>query len=323
MQKPIKSFASFLTSSARSLKPKRYSVPWANYGPISRCIAHLIPTTSPPIVILSLPRSGSSWVGYILSLAGNALYLREPLSRTYLENNPGHPVLEIRNFDPPSEYKKLSNRIFSGLPVFPPTIVKHPQRWSLKERSSKRILVKEVNPLAGPWLAQEYQAKVIYLIRHPAAVAKSFHELGWAEPKFNQDRFSKETLSSINTDKIQLSDFWQEMGAYQAVLHNLTMKGLDGQEHRVVRYEDLCTQPVHEFHTLYRYTNLDWNDEIREEIISHSRGRKEYPIGEYGVFRDSTEMIDKWRTSMSKEEIDSVQEGYFSQNPPFYVEGQW
>lgn len=56
-------------------------VPWANWGPLSGLIARSLPTRSPAVAILSLPRSGSSWVGDMLRNTRDGLYLREPVTQ--------------------------------------------------------------------------------------------------------------------------------------------------------------------------------------------------------------------------------------------------
>ena len=45
---------------------------------LSRLIAAVIKPRDPPILLVSLPRGGSSWIGGILGSAKESLYLREP-----------------------------------------------------------------------------------------------------------------------------------------------------------------------------------------------------------------------------------------------------
>jgi hypothetical protein len=75
---------------------------WAPWGPVSRLIARSAPPLCPATLVISLPRSGSSWVGKTLGLSDTALYLREPITQSYLRRfgysnpsvfsvNPGAP----------------------------------------------------------------------------------------------------------------------------------------------------------------------------------------------------------------------------------------
>ena len=53
---------------------------WAGEGKLSLQIARLLRPQMPSVLILSFPRSGSSWVGKTLGRASNALYMREPIN---------------------------------------------------------------------------------------------------------------------------------------------------------------------------------------------------------------------------------------------------
>src|SRR5262245_30987828 len=57
---------------------------WANFVRVSRFVAHSIPSVFPPILVISIPRSGSSWLGDSLGISSNALYLREPITQKHL-----------------------------------------------------------------------------------------------------------------------------------------------------------------------------------------------------------------------------------------------
>ena len=57
---------------------------WSRFGAASLLLAKTVKSRRPATLILSLPRSGSSWVGEILGSAANALYLREPITQTLI-----------------------------------------------------------------------------------------------------------------------------------------------------------------------------------------------------------------------------------------------
>ena len=99
---------------------KRSPVLWANMGKVSQILAHAFSTVSPPILILSIPRSGSSWVGKILGLSSTSLYLREPITQTYLSHEKVNAlsVFEVTHRNLPSTYRASSAAAFIGLPIF-------------------------------------------------------------------------------------------------------------------------------------------------------------------------------------------------------------
>jgi hypothetical protein len=57
---------------------------WAKYGFVSHIIGSIIKPMQPSILVLSLPRSGSSWVGETLGVADDAMYLREPMNKFFI-----------------------------------------------------------------------------------------------------------------------------------------------------------------------------------------------------------------------------------------------
>src|SRR4051794_38244039 len=88
-------------------------VPWVHRGTFSRLIASSWKPRRPAVLILSLPRSGSSWVGSLLGRAPDALYLREPVS----QSDPGINHLIV--FDPSDHpelegtFRRLADRAFA------------------------------------------------------------------------------------------------------------------------------------------------------------------------------------------------------------------
>ncbi len=62
-----------------------------------------------PVLVISLPRSGSSWIGARLALSSKAAYLREPINTSYLSMG-GRNTL--KKFSPDS-----SDFLFSGLSI--------------------------------------------------------------------------------------------------------------------------------------------------------------------------------------------------------------
>jgi hypothetical protein len=105
--------------------------------------------------------------------------------------------------DPPAAYAASARAAFSGLPSFalpaerPTRIVRHPGQWSLRQRRQRRLVIKEINPFACEWLLKTYSPRVIYLVRHPAAVALSNARLGF----------------------MQGNEIWREQGLHQGRAH--------------------------------------------------------------------------------------------------------
>ncbi|MEI8649062.1 hypothetical protein P4S73_16155 [Paraglaciecola sp. Hal342] len=95
----------------------------------------------PSILLLSYPRSGSSWAGKVLATSKQLAYLREPVTQPYLKRFGGEQAVfkaEECHQDI-SIYKKLADDAFAGLPCLHKGVVdcKGIFGLSLKQSSKK------------------------------------------------------------------------------------------------------------------------------------------------------------------------------------------
>lgn len=301
---------------------------WTNLGLISWHLARAAPLTSPPVLILSLPRSGSSWVGEILGQSASSLYLHEPITQTYLDQNieAGPSFFEIDTGDLPMGYRFAADAAFLGLPVFHSVIVKSPLEWMwLQNRQHQRVLIKEVNPFALQWFIGEYKPRIIYLVRHPVPVANSFHRMGWTGKQF-ESRFASHTLSALDPSYQTFTDsFWAEMGAMQAVTLNRSLEILEGySDCTIVQYEEICADPLTLFRRLFSFADLQWQQAVEDRIISQSNASNKNRAQTYSTSRSSNAMIDSWKGEVPEDVIAEVRQAYCSYNPVYYAaDGDW
>jgi hypothetical protein len=298
-------------------------VVWANLGPISWQLARLAPLSIPPVLILSLPRCGSSWVGETLGQSVSSLYLHEPITQSYLDQsvNPGPSFFEVDSNNLPRGYRFSADAAFLGLPVFHYVIVKYPLQWMwLQNRQHKRVLIKEVNPFALQWLIDEYRPRIIYLVRHPVSVANSFFRMGWTGQQF-ESRFSPQTLSTVNPSYQNFThSFWAEMAALQAVALNQALEILQRYDScTIVKYEDICADPLTNFRNLYDFAGLQWSQTIEDRIRLSSNASNQNRSNTYSTSRSSNAMIDSWKDEVSKDVIAEVKDAYCSYSPAYYA----
>lgn len=298
----------------------RSPVWWANWGPFSRYLANHIKPQSPPVVVLSMPRSGSSWVGEILGLSPSSLYLREPISQTHLKMTPdGAPsFFEFDMISLPEGYESSAADVFSGLPLFNRWITIFPKQWALLKRSHKQVVVKEINPFMLSWLIENYRPRIIYLIRHPVATASSFKKMGWAGEQF-EFRLSSETLKTKIPHYQQFThSFWTEHGAFQAfLLKEILEQAKDYDDFKLVKYKHICENPLGVFKDMYDFTGLEWNDSVERKIRKRIHP-EEVNTDSYSIYRDTALEAKKWKKQVPKEKIDQVREGWLSFDLPYY-----
>lgn len=309
-----------------SLLRKINLVPWTWFGFLSKNIAKQIETAEPTILIISLPRSGSSWVGEILGSAENALYLREPLTQSNKEAIIKGTVFEIDPENPPLSYECSAKKAFIGLPYFGINIVNNPMRWiSLLQRGKRHIVIKEVNPLALMWLIRSFSPRVIFLVRHPAAVAISFHNLGWIQTNKSYDLSSFCRENNSNTKIDEDKNFWSRIGFFQGYVLKMAMLALKGYpDHKVVLYEDLCSSPLVTFHDLFDFADLSWNIKIEKFIKKRTENQTVYPKDlPFSTTRNSKIQIDSWKNKISDENLRKLRDSYMIHNVNLYTLEYW
>jgi hypothetical protein len=258
-------------------------VSWARWGPLSKAIAVALKPRPPAVLVLSMPRSGSSWVGRILGGADDALYLREPLSQ-------GDPAIRQRIlFDPRDQpeleriCRRLADRAFQGIPDFKDVVLYDPKQWSLAQRRHRRVVIKEVNPKACPWYLERYRPRVVFLVRHPAAVAWSAQKHHW--------------IGST-------PEAWEDWGRAQGECLYETWKILkDYPASETVAFESLCDDPVGGFRRLYDFAGLTWTDSV-EELLSADSGV-------------SPRKIDEWQGVADPKAVEALRRGYFRSASPW------
>lgn len=272
------------------LGPRGGKVPWAGWGALSRLIAFILRPCSPPVLILSLPRSGSSWVGSLLGSAPDALYLREPLTQSdpaitawVVFDFADHPELE-------APCRRLADRAFLSLPDFKDVVVYDPAQWSLRGRRRRRLVVKEVNPRACAWYVSRYRPRVIFLLRHPAAVAWSSRKHGWIGPSPEDWRIrGRESGDAL----CQARDALKNYPACETV-----------------HYESLCHDPLGGFRRLYDFAGLTWTDTVADMISRGSRASKT--------------RTDAWRVEAPPENVTALRVGYNASDAPWYrADDEW
>lgn len=261
-------------------------VAWARRGWAGRLLAAAIKTRRPSTLIVSMPRSGSSWVGDMMGRSADALYLREPVTQGDSAHYRKGTVFEPDEPDIADSYRRLADKAFLGWPDFPESIVRAPAQWALKERRERRLVIKEVNPRAVAWYLKRYRPRLIFLVRHPVAVALSHVKQGWMpdEPAA-----------------------WADNGEWQGMNLRAAWNVVeDYPERAVVSYEDLCLDPLGHFRRLFDFAGLAWDDSSRDLIACYSA--------------DNDRRIEAWRDAVSTENARAQREQYRAYDLPWYRE---
>jgi hypothetical protein len=267
---------------------------------INRFVSEKYPFKEPAILILSYPRSGSSWIGQILSTSEDVAYLYEPITRPYLEAEGEYALVDIENDGTAYDaYRSLGDKAFAGNPVALPVVVQNVRPFSFSERRKRRLMLKEVNPKAAKFYSNRYNLDTLLIVRHPAAVALSFYQRGW----LNSPDTSRETGNRNSSD-------WEEFGyAFGTIMRNAIEVISKKKGSLVITYERLALNPYHEFEHLFRHFSVAVPIDYKGVIDHFCYSSK--PLTNAGqIERNSESMVYKWKKELAPEEISDLRRGY-------------
>jgi hypothetical protein len=220
----------------------------------------------------------------MLGGAVDALYLREPITQSHPEINRRVVFDPVDHPDLEPDVRRLADRAFMGWPDFDERVVRFPEQWALRRRRSRRVVIKEVNPMACGWFLRRYRPRVIFLLRHLAAVATSAQRERWLGPS---------------------PEDWARRGSENGTTLREAWAALEGYPAReTVFYESLCADPVEGFRRLFGFAGLRWDASSVRRVIEASR--------------DSRRKIDSWRSEARPEAVEALRSTYRSYELAWY-----
>jgi len=261
----------------------------------SRFIARAFPFQKKAILLLSYPRSGSSWLGEVLSHSPDIAYLREPVTQAVMQElNCYALIYPDKDRETYRNYKKNADNAFIGIPPRDiNNVVFQPEDFSFRSRNQKRLLIKEVNPMAVDFYLKRYSPILLLLIRHPAAIADSFARMGW------------------------LSSGWHLFGLeYGKRMHN-AIKSYSKSILKILLFEDLAKNPKEEVLAIHEFLKIEAYKDFDKLIERYTQHRQIRP-NPYQTERESTREIDKWKNNLSPQVIQEIREGYLESDLPYY-----
>ena len=176
-------------------------------------------------------------------------------------------------------------------------------------RTASRVIVKDPTAsLMADWIAKQFHAQILIVMRHPCGFASSIESLGWPLNVHNILRQKELMLDHLEPFRDTLrrarNDKWLTRGALWGALHTVFAHQLKRHsDWRLLRYEDLCADPIGQYEALAQEYGLKLKESTRQKIITLSAKNSSDPGS---TQRNSRSMPDIWRQRMSPGEIDAV-----------------
>jgi Sulfotransferase family len=298
------------------------------------------------VVILGVPRSGTSWLGKIFDSHPFVVYRHEPDSVIEpeefpvlcpIEEIPLHVAAVRRYFKRLIRVRQIKSSgtwpIFSkpyqpfGAPLLRRALafgLRSSEGIAPRARWPKRIpipdfihspdagltyVIKSISLLGSALLVARAlpEARIIAVFRHPCGQIASVKRepsspllggSGLASPL--DGRRARElgmTLERFN----RMPEFDQHVWSWALLHDKLFREAADIPNVHLLRYEDLCREPIQQAHALMKFAQLAWTDETSRFVERSTRGggRESY----FSVFRDPMESATKWKKQLEPIEI--------------------
>ena len=288
-----------------------------------------------PIVVTGSHRSGTTWVGRMLCLSGEAGYIHEPLNPVrrpgWMRHGVPYWYVYITEDNEHLYREDLESAMAFRFPARNLLGIRKPEHTgmllsdfgrSLRPRMSKaRPLLKDPFALfSASWLERRYEADVVVTIRNPVAFVGSIKRLNWQfkfKTLLSQGALMRDWLYPFESEMRRCRDEDVDVVDQGIVLWNVLHHAIDRMraDHpswAVVRHEDLARDPSAGFADLYRGCGLTWTPGVERQVAAFSSADSgaELPTWRHGsVKRDSAGATETWKARLAEDEAERVRAG--------------
>ena len=289
-----------------------------------------------PIIISGSHRSGSTWLGKMISFSEKVCYIHEPLNKAHRpEIKYWFPYISDHN---ESMYRNYLNDVFTYnfhllKNLFKLRTPRQVKSFYYNLKSSYHSHGKELRPLVKDplaifsleWLFKTYNAQIIVLIRGPLPFVSSLKQLNWTHPfedfvkqpellkKFDVD-LQKQIMEYAKTKKDVVDQailLWNSVNGY--IYHYYYPKYQNNEKWLFIKHEDISTNPMHYFEQIFSFLNIRFTKKIKNiiEDFTNENNRANAPLDKINVNlnymrRNSKANLKNWKTRLTQDEIERI-----------------
>lgn len=267
-----------------------------------------------PVLIVGLPRSGTTWIGSTLSTARGIKYFYEPFNFSQLPDVERYAHLYLRSCDLAREFETYLNHVLAGKnerdfvnqklsPVY------KQYRWL-----PGRVLVKDVHCFfALDWIQTHTSMRIAVVVRHPCGVAESIFRLYGEKVGdrllsrlMNQPQLIQDYLIDFQDLFERAQGFWQKFGLFWGATYYLLQQQQKQHPNWLfIQHEELCRNPKTEYRKVFERLHLEWTaktDIFLNQSTSQDSGQPYVPE------RITRQEPNKWKYKLEPQQIQHVME---------------
>lgn len=304
-----------------------------------------------PVLVTGCFRSGTTWVGRTLTRSDELSWVAEPFHvrhrlgvfasptpslYTYVcadneddfIDNLGHTIAGRYRYG--SALKGLERPV--DLAIVAKDVVRFGERRLRRQRA---VLKDPIALFSTPWIADRFEADVIIMVRHPAAIMSSLGRLGW---RFNFQHLLRQPLLmrdllgpwEAELEAIVANEsrtLVEESALVWRIMYAVVdLWRTDHPEWTVIRHEDLSRDPVDGFKQLFESVGVEMTPDIVDYVNdgTSSSNPVAAPEGQaHALRRDSRANVSSWAEKLDKDDVLQLQELTEDVASRFYGPEDW
>ena len=281
-----------------------------------------------PILVTGAHRTGTTWVGRMLSANPRTAYISEPLN---VLHRPGilracvkHWYTYITDKNESAYLLAFNDLLRFHYHLFDEIKSLHSSKDFFRMGRDLGIFLQgrlfHQHPLlkdpfavfSVPWFVERLNCRAIVTVRHPAAFASSLKRLNWSfdfndlldQPLLMQDYLEpyRKDMQAVKADDVigQASLLWTMI---YRVVHSVRQRIPSIQ---VVRHEDLSLDPVSGYRALYESLDLNFTPRVEQAILNSTSSENPKEVSRkkvHAVKLDSRANLDNWKRRLTSDEI--------------------
>lgn len=256
------------------------------------------------VLLAGAGRSGTTWVQGLINGQNDYRVMFEPFQPWHIDLvKDWHQRQYVRQGDRSPQFLDPASQILSGQ-------IRHPwiDKFNRKIPASKR-LIKEIRAqLLLKWLHQNFpEIPIIFILRHPCAVASSRLNLGWGTllPDFlAQDELMEDFLEPFRGIMETTRDPFEQHVLNWCIENYVPLCQFEPGEVCVAFYEPLCLAPQREMERIFEFMGSDGSANNLLELSSRPSAvsRKDSAVVSGG------NLINAWRRHVTEAQLERALE---------------
>jgi hypothetical protein len=305
------------------------------------------------ILVTGSHRSGTTWVGKMISACPSVASINEPFSPETYRTYRGRCGAEfiywntyVTDENEAAFYKHLKNTLefrynlagqFQANTNFTDFKRMIKEYFMFTGYRFHELVPMMKDPLAifsAEWLAKKFDMNVLVLIRHPAAFASSIKRLNWRynfsellqQPLLIRDHlypFEKEIAEYATLE----NDIIDRAALLWRMIYFVVLKYQKSHPNWIyMRYEDIARQPISSFEYLFNRLGLEFSNSVKATIQEYTAPSNpiDAPEGDWALRkRNSLQNIGSWKNQLTEDEITRLRKQVEEVSKEFYSEDDW